>query len=206
MVLPQCPNISIKIHVYSDVEKMEKTTEFRNFTCWQAGRGPVDCSTCPINHIWSCIWAPSTMWPRWGSQNEEFADQSKNLRHFSTLSCPTPCRAKVACFYFPLKLFFTVYFAEAACLTLTTIQFFLADIKPGPALCCLGDICTWNHLIARFISICRQVEQVRKAWQLILLPSSLWNLKTQCFAIASCAVQQFFGPSSFWELCKPNKF
>ena len=110
MVLPQCPNIFIKIHVYSDVEKMEKTTEFRNFTCWQAGRGPVDCSTCPINHIWSCIWAPSTMWPRWGSQNEEFADQSKNLRHFSTLSCPPPCRAKVACFYFPFKLFFYCLF------------------------------------------------------------------------------------------------
>ena len=49
---------------------------------------------------------------------------------------------KLPVFTFLLNFFFTVYFAEAACLTLTTIQFFLADIKPGPALCCLGDICT----------------------------------------------------------------
>ena len=56
----------------------------------------VDYSAYPFHLTWTNIWNLSTRWPWWGCQNEEFADWSKNFRHFSALSCPPLC---LFCFF-----------------------------------------------------------------------------------------------------------
>ena len=150
------------------------------------------------------------MWPRWGSQNEEFADWSKNfrlgifqpclVRLFARLKLPrfplivNPFLAQVACFLFHWRYHFFCLSQQKtwACSVLRLV--------------CMTHAFTFLFFFFFFSASAQGYLNVWKGGCLSVCKSRLSKIFKRHSTSSKIRNSKSDGSSFFWQLCKSQKF